>query len=50
MISYDDPESLRLKAEYVKKDEPGRRHVWELSGDDAKASLLTAIHDVLAEK
>jgi chitinase len=50
MISYDDPESIRLKAEYVKKANLGGVMCWELSGDDAKASLLTAIHDVLAEK
>ncbi len=50
MISYDDPESIRLKAEYVKKANLGGVMCWELSGDDAKASLLTAIHDVLAGK
>ncbi|HVS39481.1 MAG TPA: glycoside hydrolase family 18 protein [Gemmataceae bacterium] len=48
MISYDDPESIRLKAEYVKKANLGGVMCWELSGDDGKASLLTAIHDVLA--
>ncbi len=50
MISYDDPESIRLKAEYVRKANLGGVMCWELSGDDARGSLLTAIHDVLAGK
>jgi chitinase len=47
MISYDDPESLRLKAEYVNAQHLGGVMFWELSGDDAKASLLGALHAVL---
>jgi chitinase len=44
MISYDDPESIRLKAEYVKTAKLGGVMIWELSADDAKGSLLGAIH------
>jgi chitinase len=43
MISYDDPQSLKDKAEYVKKNKLGGVMCWELSGDDAKASLLNAL-------
>jgi chitinase len=44
MITYDDPESLRLKAEYVRKNNLGGVMFWELSADDAKSSLLEALH------
>ena len=47
MISYDDPESLKIKAEYVLKHELGGVMIWELSSDDAKSSLLRAVHGVL---
>jgi chitinase len=50
MISYDDPESLRIKAEYVKQHGLGGVMFWELSADDREASLLNAIHGVLREK
>jgi chitinase len=50
MISYDDPESLRVKAEYIKTNKLGGVMFWELSGDDAKSSLLSALHGVLGEK
>jgi chitinase len=44
MISYDDPESLRLRAEYVRRNGLGGVMFWELSGDDARSSLLDALH------
>jgi chitinase len=47
MISYDDPESVRLKAEYVRDAKLGGVMCWELSADDEKASLLTAMRDAL---
>jgi chitinase len=50
MISYDDPESLRLKAEYVNRHGLGGVMFWELSADDAKASLLDALAGVLRGK
>jgi chitinase len=50
MISYDDPESLRLKAEYVKEEKLGGVMIWELSADDKDSSLLGALHGVLRPK
>ena len=47
MISYDDPESMKLKAQYAKKNKLGGMMIWELSADDKKSSLLGAIRDVL---
>ncbi len=47
MISYDDPESLGLKADYVNANGLGGAMFWELSGDDAQHSLLTALHSKL---
>lgn len=43
MISYDDPESLKLKAQYVRDKKLGGIMIWELSADDAKGSLLNAL-------
>jgi chitinase len=50
MISYDDPESLRLKAEYVKKNNLGGVMFWELSADDAQSTLLGTLHEALRGK
>jgi chitinase len=50
MISYDDPESLRLKAEYVKKKKLGGVMIWELSADDKESSLLKALQCGLGTK
>jgi chitinase len=50
MISYDDAESLKLKAEYVLKNDLGGVMAWEVSADDAKATLLTTLHGVLKRK
>jgi chitinase len=41
-ISYDDPESIAAKAEYVRREGYGGIMFWELGGDDG--SLLRAIH------
>lgn len=43
MISYDDPESLGLKAEYAREHHLGGIMVWQLSGDDEQDSLLKAL-------
>ncbi len=43
MLSYDDPASVARKTAYVIAEELGGIMVWELSGDDADRSLLTAI-------
>ncbi|MBI4511978.1 MAG: cellulose binding domain-containing protein [Deltaproteobacteria bacterium] len=47
MISYDDPESLGIKAQYVRDKRLGGVMFWELSGDDAEASLLRTLHRTL---
>jgi GH18 family chitinase/lysophospholipase L1-like esterase len=47
MISYDDPESIRLKAEYVVQEKLGGAMFWEWSADDAKATLASTLHSVL---
>jgi chitinase len=50
MISYDDAESLKLKAEYVKAEGLGGVMFWELSADDSKGALLTTLADTLRPK
>ncbi len=47
MISYDDPESLKMKVGYVKEKGLGGVMIWELASDDSDHSLLTALHDAL---
>jgi chitinase len=49
MITYDDPQSLRLKAEYVRQNRLGGVMIWEISQDDAKGSLLKALHRGLGQ-
>ena len=43
MISYDDPQSLGIKAEYVKDNQLGGVMFWEFSGDDSEDSLLNSL-------
>ncbi|MCF7567233.1 glycoside hydrolase family 18 protein [Sabulilitoribacter arenilitoris] len=44
-ISYDDPESVKLKTKYVKKNDLGGIMFWQLTNDtQQKNSLLDAIH------
>jgi chitinase len=50
MITYDDPQSLRTKAADVQKRKLGGVMCWELSDDDARSSLLGALHAVLGAK
>ena len=47
MISYDDPESLRIRAQYVNDRNLGGVMFWELSADDAKNTLVNALHQTL---
>ena len=42
--SFDDPTSLAVKMDYVKKKNLGGVIFWELSGDDENGSLLKAIY------
>jgi len=46
----DDPLSLRIKSEYVRELGLAGVMFWELSGDDANGSLVTAIHDGLTRR
>lgn len=43
MISYDDPESIGLKADYARAQKLGGVMIWEISADDDQHSLLNAI-------
>ncbi|HET7095432.1 MAG TPA: glycoside hydrolase family 18 protein, partial [Thermomicrobiales bacterium] len=43
MLSYDDPASIARKTDYVIAEHLGGVMLWELSGDDADRSLLTAV-------
>lgn len=43
MISYDDPDSMKTKAQYINTNNLGGAMIWELSGDDDQASLLTSL-------
>lgn len=44
MISYDDPESLTYKVNYVRDNGFGGIMIWELASDDKDATLLRAVH------
>jgi chitinase len=43
MLTYDDPDSIGCKAEYIDAERLGSAMFWELSGDDAEWSLLSSI-------
>jgi chitinase len=47
LVSYDDPESLALKAAYVREHGLGGVMIWELSGDADGEPLLRALNDGL---
>jgi chitinase len=47
MISYEDPQSLRAKADYVREQGLGGLMIWELSYDDADHALLDAVYSAL---
>jgi chitinase len=49
-VTYDDPQSIRGKAEYVRDNKLGGVMIWELSDDDEKASLLCAIDEGLRQQ
>ncbi len=44
MMSYDDAESLKIKAQYARDKKLSGVMIWELSADDAKHTLLDALH------
>jgi chitinase len=43
MVTYDDPESLRHKATYIRDHNLGGVMIWELGQDDERSSLLQAL-------
>jgi chitinase len=43
MIAYDDPQSLRLKANYARDHHLGGVMIWELSEDDDRSTLLNTV-------
>ncbi|KAK0230974.1 glycoside hydrolase family 18 protein [Armillaria fumosa] len=43
LVSYDDPESIGLKAEFVKKNEMRGINMWELTGDTLDNILINAV-------
>jgi chitinase len=43
MISYDDPQSLGLKADYIIAKNLAGAMIWQLSADDAQSSLVSAV-------
>ena len=46
-VTYDDPQSIRGKAEYVRDNKLGGVMIWELSEDDDDHSLLRALFEGL---
>ncbi|PZD95395.1 hypothetical protein DNH61_12720 [Paenibacillus sambharensis] len=43
-ITYDDPESMRIKGEYVRNQSLGGAMIWALSQDTVSGELLQALH------
>ncbi|WP_224245779.1 glycosyl hydrolase family 18 protein [Hyalangium gracile] len=46
-VSYDDPVSLGVKGDYIRSQGLAGAMIWELSGDDAQGSLVTALKNKL---
>lgn len=49
LVTYDDPESLSIKAEYAKSVKLGGINVWDISGDSAY-SLTDAVRSTLGKR
>jgi chitinase len=47
--AYDDAAVLRLKTDYIKKKKLGGAMLWEVSGDDAKGTLMSALRQGLGD-
>lgn len=45
--TYDDPTTIRTKAEFIRKEGLGGAMIWSLGTDDSKGTLLNALHDGL---
>ena len=50
VLSYDDPESVTAKGEYIKKDGELGGMFWEYRYDDSNRSLIKALVKVLYGK
>ncbi|MBL8792483.1 MAG: sigma-70 family RNA polymerase sigma factor [Planctomycetia bacterium] len=50
MITYEDPESLRHKVDYVRRHGLGGVMIWEVSADDPRTPLLDVIQDSLKRR
>ena len=50
MVSYDDAESLGLKATYIRQHALGGGMIWQIGGDDDKGTLLKAVVEGLEQK
>ena len=46
-ISYDDPESLNIKADYIRDRGLGGAMIWQLAQDDGNRTLLNALYDAI---
>jgi chitinase len=46
--SYDDPQLITQKANWIKSNGLGGSMLWSLDGEDAQASLTTALHNAFA--
>jgi chitinase len=49
MISYEDPQSIAVKARYVIQKHLGGMMFWDLGQDDSRSTLLDAIYKQLNE-
>lgn len=47
VMTFENPESLKLKADYVKKNGLGGMMIWELGGDTGKQDLLKTVKKAL---
>jgi chitinase len=47
VVTYDDPDSLKEKCQFIKKRNLGGVMFWEYTGDDANHTLLRTLHDGL---
>jgi chitinase len=48
MISYEDPQSLNAKADYVLSSRLGGILIWELAADDSQKTLVNTVAAALA--
>lgn len=49
MITYDDPQSIRAKADYIRDNRVGGAMIWELSCDDGSNDLIDSLYQGLCQ-